>query len=277
MNQPELSAPPPKALDVRMDAVSHTYTAGRRRIHALEDIDLHIHAGEFVTILGPSGCGKSTLLMIAAGLELPTVGEVRIGRREVTGPFTDSGFVFQDASLLDWRVTLKNILLQAEARGMDRQDAERRARELMDLTGISGFEDVYPTELSGGMRQRVAICRALLHDPPILFMDEPFGALDAMTREQMVLDTQELWLRGGKTVLFVTHDIGEALVLADKVVVLGPRPGRVLRIFDVALPRPRSMDTLADPSASDMQHEIRELLREHGAFTRTAWATEPTE
>ncbi|MPZ52435.1 MAG: ATP-binding cassette domain-containing protein [Acidimicrobiia bacterium] len=262
----DLPTSAPEALDLKLDSVGHTYQAGKKQIHALEDIDLHINHGEFVTIIGPSGCGKSTLLMIAAGLELPTAGEVHIGGHKVTGPFTDSGFVFQDASLLDWRTTLKNILLQAEARGMDPEHAQQRARELMDLTGIGGFEDVYPTELSGGMRQRVSICRALLHDPPILFMDEPFGALDAMTREQMMLDTQDLWLHGDKTVLFVTHDIGEALVLADKVVVLGPRPGRILKIYDVPFPRPRSMDTLGEPTATEMQHEIRELLREHGAF-----------
>ncbi|MQB01309.1 MAG: ATP-binding cassette domain-containing protein [Actinobacteria bacterium] len=262
------TAASPSGTDLRFEAIGHDFESQHGSVQALAGIDFAVNAGQFVAILGPSGCGKSTLLLLAAGLLAPSEGAVVVGGERVTKPFTDCGFVFQDASLLEWRTALRNILLQAEARGMDRGQAEGRARELMELTGISGFEDAYPTQLSGGMRQRVALCRALLHDPPVLFMDEPFGALDALTREQMVLDTQRIWMEGAKTVLFVTHDIGEAIVLADRVVVLGPRPGRILEIYDIALPRPRDMDALAEPRSIALQHKIRELLRAHGVFTQ---------
>ena len=215
-------------LDIQFDGISHTYDSEGRQTQALMDVNFTADAGEFVALLGPSGCGKSTLLTIAAGLARPTSGQVLINGVPNTKPFTNLGFVFQEATLLEWRTALRNILLQAEVRGLDRVTAEARARELMVQTGISGFENAFPAELSGGMRQRVSICRALLHNPPIMLMDEPFGALDAMTREQMLLDTQRIWMEGRKTVLFVTHDIPEAILLADKIVVLGPRPGRSL-------------------------------------------------
>jgi NitT/TauT family transport system ATP-binding protein len=257
-------------LDIRFEHVGHTYETNGVRTPALIDIDLAAAAGEFIALLGPSGCGKSTLLMIAAGLAHPREGRVLIDATPVTKAITNLGFVFQDATLLEWRTALRNILLQAEARGLDRAAAETRARELMAQTGIAGFENAFPAQLSGGMRQRVSICRALLHNPPILLMDEPFGALDAMTREQMLLDTQRIWMEGRKTVLFVTHDIPEAVLLADKIVVLGPRPGRVLKTYEIDCPRPRSISDVSRPELVKLQQEIRDILRASGAFSRTA-------
>jgi NitT/TauT family transport system ATP-binding protein len=257
-------------LDISFEHISHTYETDGTHTPALIDINFKAGAGEFIALLGPSGCGKSTLLMIAAGLARPSRGRVLIDNVSVIRPFTNLGFVFQDATLLEWRTALRNIILQAEARGLDRRPAEARARELMAQTGIAGFEDAFPAQLSGGMRQRVSICRALLHDPPILLMDEPFGALDAMTREQMLLDTQRIWMEGRKTVLFVTHDIPEAVLLADRIVVLGPRPGRVLKTYDIDCPRPRTIGDVSRPDLLKIQQEIRDILRESGAFSRTA-------
>jgi NitT/TauT family transport system ATP-binding protein len=257
-------------LDICFERISHTYETDGVRTPALVDVDFTAAAGEFVALLGPSGCGKSTLLMIAAGLAHPSEGRVLIDGSTVTGPVTNLGFVFQDATLLEWRTALRNILLQAEARGLDRVAAEARARELMAQTGIAGFENAFPAQLSGGMRQRVSICRALLHNPPILLMDEPFGALDAMTREQMLLDTQRIWMEGRKTVLFVTHDIPEAVLLADKIVVLGPRPGRILKVYEIDCARPRSIGDVSRPELARVQQEIRDILRESGAFSRTS-------
>ncbi|MSP31589.1 MAG: ABC transporter ATP-binding protein [Pseudolabrys sp.] len=257
-------------LSISFEGIAHTYEADHTRTQALIDINFTAGAGEFIALLGPSGCGKSTLLLIAAGLARPSAGRVLIEGQPVTKPFTDLGFVFQDATLLEWRTALRNILIQAEARGLDRVAAEVRARELMVQTGIAGFENAFPAQLSGGMRQRVSICRALLHNPPIMLMDEPFGALDAMTREQMLLDTQRIWMEGRKTVLFVTHDIPEAVLLADKIVVLGPRPGRVLKIYEIDCARPRSINDLSRRDLVELQQEIRDVLRESGAFSRTA-------
>ncbi|MGN6304241.1 MAG: ABC transporter ATP-binding protein [Mesorhizobium sp.] len=255
-------------VSVEFRGISHVYGQGARKTEALRDINFTARPGEFVALLGPSGCGKSTLLTIAAGLVRSSSGTVLIDGIPVTKPATELGFVFQEATLLEWRTALSNIMLQAEARSIDRAQALKRAKELMAQTGISGFEEAYPAQLSGGMRQRVSICRALLHNPPMLFMDEPFGALDAMTREQMIMDTQQIWMDGRKTVLFVTHDIPEALLLADRIVVLGARPGRILKIYEVGGGRPRAMDDLSTKRFVELQHEVRQLLREAGAFAR---------
>jgi NitT/TauT family transport system ATP-binding protein len=259
--------PPARARATSIDiaGVNHSYERKGQHVVALEDIDLSIAPGEFVALLGPSGCGKSTLLLLVAGLMRATGGTVRIGDEEVTRPYVDLGFVFQDPTLLEWRTALRNILLQADVRKLDRDAARKRALELMESTNIAGFEDAYPNELSGGMRQRVAICRALLHDPPLLLMDEPFGALDALTREQMSGDLQSLWMSDPKTVLFVTHDISEAIFLADRVVVLSGRPGRVLGVVDVALPRPRRPEA-RDPRQLELELQVRDLLRADGVI-----------
>jgi NitT/TauT family transport system ATP-binding protein len=255
---------PVRATSIRVAGVGHRYSAGRRPVVAIDHVDLEVAAGEFVAILGPSGCGKSTLLRLVAGLLEPSSGHVEIGGRRVEQPYTDLGFVFQDPTLLEWRTALRNILLQAEARGLARNAARADALELMRATKIDGFEDAYPHELSGGMRQRVAICRALLHRPPLLLMDEPFGALDALTREQMAVDLQRLWQDDPKTVMFVTHDIAEAVLLADRVVVMSDRPGRVLGVVEVGLDRPRAPD--GTPEARRLEAEIRSLLRASGVI-----------
>jgi NitT/TauT family transport system ATP-binding protein len=215
-------------------------------VHALARVALAVAPGEFVTIVGPSGCGKSTLLRIVAGLVPPTTGEVRIAGRPVDGPRRDIGLCFQDPVLLPWRTVLKNVLVPAEVIGIDPTAARRRAGDLLDLVGLQGFADKYPMELSGGMRQRVAIARALMHDPAILLMDEPFGALDAMTREAMNLELLRIWQASGKTVILVTHSIDEAVFLADRVVVMSARPGAIREVLDVEVVRPRVGATRLD-------------------------------
>ena len=251
---------------ISIKGVSRSFEREGKRVVALSDISLEVASGEFVAILGPSGCGKSTLLLLVAGLLRPSSGQVAIDGRQVVGPYTSLGFVFQDPNLLEWRTALRNITLQAEVRKMDKPKAHQRALELMRSTGLQGFEDSYPSELSGGMRQRVSICRAQLHDPPLLLMDEPFGALDALTREQMAVDLQSLWLANRNTVLFVTHDVAEAVFLADRVVVLSSRPGRVLDIFNVPLDRPRRLDTRQSADFVALEGSIRGLLRADGVL-----------
>jgi NitT/TauT family transport system ATP-binding protein len=246
---------------VELSAVSVRFRARHGRTAALEGIDLSVSAGEFVTIVGPSGCGKSTLLKLVAGLVKPTTGAVRLMGTPVSGPRREIGYVFQRAALLDWRGAKRNILLQAEMRHLDKALAERRAVKLIELTGLTGFENALPHELSGGMQQRVALCRALLHEPPVLLMDEPFGALDALTREQLNGELNRIWRETGTTTLLVTHSIDEAVFLGTRVVVLSPRPGRVVAMLDVDLPRDRVYGkVMADPVTAKLAGEIRALL-----------------
>jgi NitT/TauT family transport system ATP-binding protein len=223
------------------EGVSKSFRRGATETVALESVDLSVGQGEFVAIVGPSGCGKSTFLRLVAGLASPTGGALHVGGRAVAGPQTELGIVFQSPVLLDWRNILGNVLIQVELRGLDPKRYRDRALALLDQVGLSEFQDRYPRELSGGMRQRASIVRALVHNPPILLMDEPFGALDALTREQMRIDLEALWLASGKTVLFVTHSIDEAVLLADRVVVMSPRPGRIDRIIPIRIPRPRGL------------------------------------
>jgi NitT/TauT family transport system ATP-binding protein len=229
---------------------------------ALEGIHLRAREGEFVSFVGPSGCGKTTLLKITSGLLRPTGGEVRINGSPVWGPTQDVGFVFQSAVLLRWRTVIRNILLQVEVRGLDQAESLARARRLLRMVGLEGFEDKYPYQLSGGMQQRAAICRALIHDPPLLLMDEPFGSLDAFTREQMHLELQNIWMNNGKTVLFVTHSIPEAIFLSDRVVVLSARPGRLRDVIEVDLPRPRRLGIEEDLRFGKLVNRIRGLLKD---------------
>ena len=235
-------------------------------VQALVDINGAIAAGSFVTIVGPSGCGKSTLLRILAGLIRPSAGRVEIGGEAVTGPRKDIGMVFQSSILLPWRTVLDNVMLPAEILGIPRERARLRAQELLHMVRLDGFDNKYPQELSGGMQQRASIARALLHDPAILLMDEPFGALDAMTREQMNLELQSIWQASGKTVVLVTHSIPEAVFLGDQVLVMTPRPGRLATIIPVALPRPRALDGMATPEFGRLTHEIRGLLQQKGSI-----------
>ncbi|MFJ4822935.1 ABC transporter ATP-binding protein [Streptomyces bacillaris] len=249
------------AAAVQLADVDVRFRSKKRDVTALSDISLDVAPGEFVAIVGPSGCGKSTLLKLVAGLLTASSGEVLLGGERVKGPRHDIGYVFQRAALLEWRSALRNILLQAEMRRMPSARARARADELIRMTGLAGFEDAYPHELSGGMQQRVALCRALLHEPPVLLMDEPFGALDALTREQLNTELNRIWRTTGTTVLLVTHSISEAVYLADRVVVMSPRPGTITEIIEVGLPAERDYgETLGRPEFRAAAARIRELL-----------------
>jgi NitT/TauT family transport system ATP-binding protein len=246
---------------IRLDHVDKTYRTRRGDlVRAVEDISLVVGENEFVTLVGPSGCGKSTLLKLVAGLTEATGGAVSVRGRPVSEPFADVGFVFQQPVLLPWRSVVDNVLFSVEMLGLEPRQYRKQAADLLELTGLGGFETKYPRELSGGMQQRVAICRALLPDPGLLLMDEPFGALDAMTREEMSLELLRVWEERRKTILFVTHSIPEAILLADRVVVMTPRPGRVARVLTIDLPRPRTMDLEFDGRFKDASDEIRTLI-----------------
>jgi NitT/TauT family transport system ATP-binding protein len=247
-------------------AVSKVYKTSSGDIHALDNVSLNIKAGEFVSVLGPSGCGKSTLMSLVSGLEFPTSGSINLDDTIVRAPVTDVGIVFQTDVLLEWRNVLSNIMIQAEMRKLSRDEFLVRARKLLTMTGLTGFEGKYPHELSGGMRQRVSICRALLHDPALLLMDEPFGALDALTREMMVLELHRIWLQTRKSILFVTHDIEEAVLLANRVVVMTPRPGRVAEIIEVDLPTPRTMASKQEERFAEIVTRIRTLFERSGVL-----------
>jgi len=216
-------------------------------LDVLRDIDLSVAAGEFVALVGPSGCGKTTFLHIVAGLEAATAGDVLLDGRPVRGPGGDRGFVFQSDNLLPWRTVLANAIIGREVAGQVNAAARAHTRDLLKLVGLEGFEDYYPRQLSGGMRQRVNLARALAIDPEVLLMDEPFSALDAQTREIMQTELMRIWEQGRKTVLFVTHQIDEAVFLADRVLVFARRPGRIQESVDVALPRPRSLAVKREP------------------------------
>jgi NitT/TauT family transport system ATP-binding protein len=246
---------------ISIQKVSKTFLAvSGARVEALQQVSLDIPEGKFVSLLGPSGCGKSTLLRIVAGLERPTTGAVRIGGSEVAGPNAGVGMVFQRAVLFPWWTVLENVLLATRIQSLDPKLMRSRAQELISLMGLGGFENSYPRELSGGMQQRAAIARALLHDPSVLLMDEPFGALDAMTRERMDVELQSLWEARRKTVIFVTHSIPEAVFLADRVVVFSQRPATIAGIVDVDLPRPRTIGMLDSAQLGEYTRACRELL-----------------
>ncbi|MGW0699000.1 ABC transporter ATP-binding protein [Streptomyces sp. NPDC002867] len=233
---------------------------------ALDGIDLEITAGEFVVLVGPSGCGKSTLLDLLGGLARPTGGRILLDGAPVTGPGLDRGIVFQQYALLPWRTAQGNVEFGLEATGVPRRERAARARELLDLVGLSGFEDRHPHELSGGMRQRVAIARSLAYDPDVLLMDEPFAALDAQTRESLQDELLRIWQRTGKTVVFITHGIDEAVYLGQRVAVMTSRPGRIKRIVPVALgSRTAADDVRSSPEFARHRHEIWSLLHDEVA------------
>ena len=251
---------------VDVEDLTVRFRSKRAATTALDGVTMRVEAGEFVSIVGPSGCGKSTLLKVVAGLVTPTSGTVSLLGSEVTRPQRNIGFAFQRAALLEWRGVRKNILLQAEMRGMSRTEAAVRADELIELTGLTGFEKALPHELSGGMQQRVALCRALLHSPPVLLMDEPFGALDALTREGLNTELNRIWRETGTTILLVTHSIAEAVYLGTRVEVMSPRPGRLLRTLPVGLPADRNYaQVMTDPAFGALTREIRELLGSHAS------------
>ena len=251
-------------IDIR--GLRHTFTRGGLVTKALDGLDLAVRPGELVVVVGPSGCGKSTLLRIVAGLLPFSSGQVRVGGRDVKGPQTDLGIVFQSPVLLDWRNVLENVLVQIELRGMEVEKYRARAEQLLADVGLRDFMDRRPRELSGGMRQRVAIVRALIHDPLLLLMDEPFGALDALTREQMRIDLEKLWLVQRHTLIFITHGIAEAVALADRVVVMTPRPGRIEKIITVDLPRPRDKAVITSQRFLEYCDEITECFMRHGVI-----------
>ena len=250
-----------------VDEVTKIYSDGANEFVALEGVSLEAKFNEFVTIVGPSGCGKSTLLKCIAGLLDIDGGSIEIDGARVDGPYSLAGLVFQDPALFDWRTALKNVLLQAEIRRLPKEPHLKRAYELLKLVVLEGFEESYPDELSGGMRQRVAICRALLHDPPLLLMDEPFGALDALTREKLNLDLERIWAESRKTVIFITHDIEEACFLADRVLVMASRPGRITSEVTVDLPRPRSLKMKNTTKFQEKVASIRQDLERMGIYS----------
>src|SRR6185503_10348117 len=240
------------------------YGTQEEGILALKEVSIEIGNAEFVSLLGPSGCGKSTLLRCIAGLERPSAGMIELERRVVIGPPDNMGIVFQRDVLLDWLTVIRNVLLPARIRRLPLEELRPKAERLLHLIGLGGFEDRFPWELSGGMRQRVAICRALLLDPSLLLMDEPFGALDAMTRDELNLELQRVWLADAKTVLFVTHSIVEAVFLSDRVVVMSLSPGRVEDIVSIELPRPRTLAIRETPEFSSYVARIRQLFEGFG-------------
>jgi len=251
---------------IDIQGVTKTYPSKRGDVEALGRVDMSVARGEFVSIVGPSGCGKSTLLKIVAGLLSQSTGEVLIGGVNVDRPQSNIGIVFQSPVLMEWRTVIKNILIQAEIRHLEMEGAERQTRSLLQLVGLEGFESHRPYELSGGMQQRVAICRALVHDPPLLLMDEPFGALDNLTREQLTLDFQHIWMETKKTVFFVTHNILEAVFLSDRVVGMTPRPGRVDLIEKIDIPRPRTWDLLGSEQFGHYVEVLRNMFRSQGVL-----------
>ncbi|GGQ75826.1 ABC transporter ATP-binding protein [Couchioplanes azureus] len=248
---------------VRFENVGKRFHARGRTVTALDDVSLDVRTGEFLVIVGPSGCGKSTLLDLLGGLTAPTSGRVLVDGRPVRGPGLDRGVVFQQYALLPWRTAQGNVEFGLEAKGVPRRDREALAREHLDLVGLDGFADRYPHELSGGMKQRVAIARSLAFDPEILLMDEPFAALDAQTRDGLQDELLRIWERTGKTVVFITHGIEEAVYLGQRVAVLTSRPGRLKAVVEVPLTaRPATEDLRSDPAFTRYRHEIWSLLRD---------------
>lgn len=241
------------SVDIRIDNVTKSFGD----VVAVENASFSIPANRFVSIIGPSGCGKSTLMRIVSGLMTPDSGEVHIGGDLVTKPTGDVGMVFQAPVLLPWRTCLENILLMGEMRGDTAEKHRVRAKELLALAGLEGFEDSYPHQLSGGMQQRAGICRALLLDPALILMDEPFGALDIITRERMGFELLKIWAHSRNTVLFVTHSITEAVLLSDTVVVMSARPGQIQDIIDIDLPRPRTREIMREARFMELSERLR--------------------
>ncbi len=249
---------------IQVKDLSKTYRgANGEALTALDKISFDVPFGSFVSVVGPSGCGKSTLLKILAGLLSKTDGEVFLNDEPVTKPRADIGVVFQEPVLLPWRTVLENVMLPAQLQGLNQQKSGARGRELLNLVELTGFEEKRPFELSGGMQQRVAIARALIHDPAVLYMDEPFGSLDAITREHMNLELLRIWRESGKTVLMITHNIPESVFLADEVIVLSARPGCLLDRVRIDLPRPRELSLLTSPMLARLTERIRGLLSNH--------------
>ena len=255
---PSLSGVP---LMIRLSGVSRTFTGRSGTVEALRGIDLEVADGEFVAVLGRSGCGKSTMLRLIAGLLPATAGEITVAGERITKPRRDIAMMFQRPALLPWRTVLDNVLLPVQIYGRRKADFRDRAHDLLELTGLAGFEKRMPHELSGGMQQRAALCRSLIAQPRVLLMDEPFSALDALTREELSGELQRVHMENKATIVFVTHSIDEAVLLADRVVVLSPRPGRIREILDISIPRPRTLGRTAHlEDVARCSAELHELL-----------------
>jgi NitT/TauT family transport system ATP-binding protein len=256
----------PATAMIEIDRVSQVFQTSTRQDHlALSDISLSIADGAFVSILGPSGCGKSTLLYIVGGFVQPTQGSAKMKGRAITGPGPDRGPVFQEFALFPWKTVLGNVMYGPRQQGVKHADAEAQSHALIEMVGLKGFEDFYPKELSGGMKQRVALARTLAYHPEVLLMDEPFGALDAHTRTRLQNDLLNIWERDRKTVLFVTHSVEEAVFLSDKVVMMSRSPGRIRQIIDIELPRPRRRtELLLDPRYQKYLVDIERMFDDGG-------------
>lgn len=245
---------------LEIEHLSRSFTSSQGSVTALKDINFRVHRREFLSVIGPSGCGKSTLIRLVAGLDDPTSGRMLLDGKPVQGPSPDRGMVFQGYTLFPWLTVTGNVMFGLEMEGMDRMQAESEALQWIDLVGLKRFKDAYPAQLSGGMKQRTAIARALAPNPRMLLMDEPFGALDAQTRAQMQSHLLEIWRNVDVTILFITHDLDEAIFLADRVLVLKPHPGEVQEIIEVPVPRPRSLDQLTSPEFLATRRRLEELI-----------------
>jgi len=252
---------------IRIDRVAKIFGADTDNpFRALKEVSVDIEPGEFVSVVGPSGCGKSTLMLMVAGLLARSHGDIAIAGRSVTNPITDVGIAFQDHLLLDFRTAFRNVTLHADIRKLPKEKIEARAKELFAQLRLTDAMDKYPRQLSGGMRQRVSLIRTLVHDPPLLLMDEPFGALDAMTREKMNLELQRIWMAAGKTVLLITHSIPEAIFLSDRVFVMTERPGRIAAVYDIDLPRPRTLDSMGGERFAGLARALRSHFYAQGSL-----------
>lgn len=259
--RPEAQLQPQAAWLLRAEGIQQSFSAnGYRPTQALADISLQVSAGEFVCIVGPSGCGKSTLLRILGGLLQPSAGHVYFKDQALTGPQRAIGYLFQHANLMQWRTVLRNVTLPLEIQATSKARAEQRARRVLDVVGLAGFEEAFPRQLSGGMAQRAALARTLVHEPELLLLDEPFGALDAITRERMNLELLRIRELFHYTAVMVTHSIPEAVFLADRVLVMSQRPGRIVAELSIPLSRPRSLDLLGAPHFASLAQSVRRVI-----------------
>ncbi len=256
----------PSVLEIR--SLGRKFESAKGEITALEGIDFSVRKREFVSVIGPSGCGKSTLIRILAGLDYPSSGEVLLGDQRVEGPGADRGMVFQGYTLFPWLSVKKNVMFGMKMKSVRKSEAEQKALEWLEVVGLSKFAEHYPSQLSGGMKQRVAIARALANEPRILLMDEPFGALDAQTRANMQAHLLRIWAAVDVTILFITHDLDEAIYLSDRIIVLGAHPGRVLEIIDVPVERPRSPDDFLSGHFLATRRRLEELI--HGGHAQSS-------
>lgn len=249
---------------LRLENVEKVFSGPDGEVRAVDGVSLDLDSGEFISIVGPSGCGKTTLLNMVAGLESVTAGQLTLNGNLINSPVTDVGIVFQDATLMEWRTVLENVMLQIEVRKLKPRDYVDRALTLIDGLGLSQFRNSYPSQLSGGMKQRVSIARALVHKPSLLLMDEPFSALDALTRDKLNLDIQDLCIREGTTTLFITHSVMDAVFLADRVVVMTPRPGKIDKIIDIDMEKPRKLSVRENNQFGEYSGEIRMVFEKAG-------------